>query len=97
MMVLSAPGCICKCTCQNSKKSRSITRADLVNNFPSSYTHAALLNHFSSEYFTIAGYHAEALVIGNLARTFRTMWKVLNGGCLQLGQRKEVAGNRADD
>ena len=58
-------------------KSRSITRADLVKNFPSSYTHAALIKHFSSEYFTIAGYHAEALVIGNLARTFRTMLKVL--------------------
>ena len=77
MMVLSAPGCICKCTCQNSMKSRSITRADLVKNFPSSYTYAALLKHFSSEYFKIAGYHAEAVVIGTLASTFRTLWKVL--------------------
>jgi hypothetical protein len=87
-MVLSAPGCICKCTCQSSMNSRSITRADLVNNFSSSYTHAALLKHFSSEYFTIAGYHAEALVIGNLARTFRTMWKVLrNKGAIYSSPR----------
>jgi hypothetical protein len=88
MMVLSAPGCICKCTCQNSTKSRSITRADLVNNFPSSYTHAALLNHFSSEYYTIAGYHAEAVVICTLASTFRTLWKVLrNKGAIYSSPR----------
>ena len=33
--------------------------------------------HFASEYFKLAGYHAEAAVISTLAQTFSAMWKVL--------------------
>jgi len=73
-MLPSAPGCICKCTCMSS---RTILRADLVQNFPVKFNHAALQNHFASEYFKLVGYHAEAEVISTLARTFCVIWKVL--------------------
>jgi len=57
--------------------SRSITRADLMNNFPSSFTWAALQSHFSSEYFKVVGHHAEAVVIATLVKKFKPLWKVL--------------------
>ncbi len=75
-MVPSDSECICLCTCRSS---RSITRADLVNNFPVSFTSAAFRSHFSSEYFKVVGHHAEAVVIDTLMKTFKLMWKTVRG------------------
>ncbi len=57
--------------------SGSITRADLVNNFPVRFTCAALRSHFSSEYYKVVGHHAEAVVIATLVKTFKLVWKVV--------------------
>ena len=57
--------------------SRSIIRADLVKNFPPNFTIVALKNHFCSEYFKVVRYHAEAVVIATIVKTFRALWKVL--------------------
>ena len=62
--------------------SRSIIRADLVKNFPPNFTTVALKNHFCSEYFKVVGYHAEAVVIATIVKTFRAMWKVLKSKVL---------------
>ncbi len=58
-------------------KETPLKRKDLVENFPTKFTHGALKDHFEREYVRVVGHAPQKQHINSLISSFQLVWKVL--------------------